>query len=85
MNPPRAPDRRVRRTQATDVSRQKAGLVVLFCRIDRALKTSLERAARTAGQGEAELVRELLAEALAARDDQRPGAQAKEERLLARL
>jgi hypothetical protein len=60
-------------------------LVVLFCRVDRALKTSLERAARAAGQAEAELVRGLLVEALAAREDQRPGFQEKEERLLARL
>jgi hypothetical protein len=66
-------------------SRAGADLVVLFSRVDRTLKAALERTARAAGQGEAELVRELLTEALAAREDHRPGKREREERVLARL
>lgn len=66
-------------------ARSAPGLVVLFVRVDRTVKAALEQAARAAGQGEAELVRELLTEALAAREERRPGMRGRDELVLGRL
>lgn len=63
---PRRPPGRIARENPGGSGR---GLVVLFCRVDRTLKTALQRAALAAGKREAELVRELLAAAVQAGSD----------------
>jgi hypothetical protein len=48
-------------------SRPTQALVPLFCRVTTTVKAAIEQAARSAGKGEGELLRELLADALAPR------------------
>jgi hypothetical protein len=75
------PRQRAKRQQG----RSTGGLVVVYSRVDRSVKTTLEAAAREAQMPESEFVRELLTWAVTVRVNARSGEPNDNEELLARL
>jgi hypothetical protein len=77
----RPPRQRAERHQG----RSAGGLVVVYSRVDRSVKATLQAGAREAQMPESEFVRELLTWAVSVRVNRRPGGPSDNEDLLARL